>query len=51
VRPYASALFLACVAICLWEAVSTRVPVFQPSRRESSAEEMPQLSFEPALGE
>jgi len=51
VRPYASGLFLACVAICLWEAVSTRVPVFQPSRRESSAEEMPQLSFEPALGE
>jgi hypothetical protein len=48
VRPYAAGLFLACVAICLWEAVSTRVPVFKPSRRQSSAEEMRRLSLEPA---
>jgi hypothetical protein len=48
VRPYASGLLLACVAICLWDAVSTRVPVFQRRRRESLAEEMPALSLGPA---
>jgi hypothetical protein len=45
VRPYASGLLLVCVAICLWETVSTRVPVFQRRRRESRAEEMPALSL------
>jgi hypothetical protein len=47
-RPYASGLLLACVAVCLWDAVSTRVPVFQRRRRESLAEEMPALSLGPA---
>ena len=48
VRPYASGLLLACVAICLWDAVSTRIPVFQRRRRKSLAEEMPALSLGPA---
>src|SRR5919106_3873944 len=47
VRPYASGLLLVCVAVCLWETVSTRVPVFQRRRREPRAEEMPALSLEP----
>jgi hypothetical protein len=50
VRPYASGLLLICVAACLWEAFSTRVPVFQ-RRRESRAEETPALSLRPVLGE
>src|SRR5918996_3624529 len=45
VRPYASGLLLICVAVCLWETVSTRVPVFQRRPRESRAEEMPTLSL------
>ena len=48
VRPYASGLLLACVAIYLWHAVSTRVPVFQRRGRESRAEEMPAVSLGPA---
>ena len=48
VRPYASVLLLACVAVCLWDTVSTRVPGFQRRRRQSSTEEMPALSLGPA---
>jgi len=48
VRPYASGLLLVCVAICLWETLSTRVPVFQRRPRQSRAEEMPALSLGPA---
>jgi len=48
VRPYASGLLLACVAVCLWDTVSTGVPGFQRRRRESRAEEMPALSLRPA---
>jgi hypothetical protein len=51
VRPYASGLLLACVAVCLWNTVSTRVAVFQRRRRESRAEEMPALSLGPASEE
>jgi hypothetical protein len=51
VRPYASGLLLACVAACFWDAVSTRVPVFQRRRRQSSAKEMPTLSLGPASEE
>jgi hypothetical protein len=47
VRPYASGLLLACVAVCLWETLSTRVPVFQRRQRHSRAEEMPALSLGP----
>jgi hypothetical protein len=50
-RPYAATLFLGCVAICLWEAVSTRVPVFQSSRRERRPDEIPALSLETASEE
>jgi hypothetical protein len=48
VRPYASGLLLACVAVCLWDTVSTRVPGFQRRRGQSRAEEMPALSLGPA---
>ena len=48
VRPYASGLLLVCVAVCLWETLSTRVPVFQRRPRQSRAEEMPALSLGPA---
>ena len=51
VRPYASGILLVCVAVCLWETVSTRVPVFQRSRRQSRAEEVPALSLGPAAEE
>jgi hypothetical protein len=47
VRPYASGLLLICVAVCLWETVSTRVPVSQRRWRESRPEEMPALSLGP----
>jgi hypothetical protein len=50
-RPYAAGLFLVCVAICLWETVSTRVPIFQPSRRQTGADEISALSLEPAREE
>jgi hypothetical protein len=32
-RPYASGLVLACVAACLWDALSVRLPVLFQSRR------------------
>jgi hypothetical protein len=48
VRPYASGLFLACVAVCLWDTVSTRIPGFQRRRGQSRAEEMPALPLGPA---
>ena len=48
VRPYASGLLLACVAVCLWDTVSTRVPGFQRRRRQARAEQMPALSLGPA---
>jgi hypothetical protein len=48
VRPYASGLLLVCVAVCLWETVSTRVSVFLRRRRQARPEEVPALSLEPA---
>ncbi len=45
VRPYASVLVLACVAVCLWNMLSARIPVFQARRAESSE---PALSLGPA---
>jgi hypothetical protein len=50
VRPYASGLLLLCVAVCLWDTVSTRVPVFQRGRRQARPEEVPALSLGPAPG-
>jgi hypothetical protein len=32
-RPYASGLVLACVAVCLWDALSVRLPILFQSRR------------------
>ena len=48
VRPYASGLLLVCVAVCLWDTISTRVPVFQRGRRQARPEEVPALSLGPA---
>ena len=31
-RPYASGLVLACVAVCLWDALPVRLPMFQSRR-------------------
>ena len=46
IRPYASVLLLLCVAICFWDAVSTRGPIFRRRARESIPEELPALSFQ-----
>src|SRR6266496_2871420 len=45
VRSYASVLVLASVAVCLWNMLSARIPVFQTRRAESSE---PALSLGPA---
>jgi hypothetical protein len=45
VRPYASVLVLACLAVCLWSMFSARIPIFQTRRAESSE---PALSLSPA---
>jgi hypothetical protein len=47
-RPYASGVLLVCVAVCLWDTISTRVPVFQRGRRQPRPEEVPALSLRPA---
>ena len=46
VRPYASVVVLACVAVCLWNMLSTRTRVFQRRQADSSA--VPSLSLGPA---
>ena len=46
VRPYASILVLGCVAIWLWQALSTRLPAFQRHPKESSVENVPELSLQ-----
>src|SRR5438132_607924 len=48
-RPYASVVVLACVAVCLWNTLSTRIPIFQIRRDKSS--ESPALSLGPAREE
>src|SRR6266516_752402 len=45
VRSYASVLVLISVAVCLWNMLSARIPVFQTRRAESSE---PALSLGPA---
>src|SRR5712691_666221 len=49
VRPYASVVVLACVAVYLWNMLSTRIPIFKIRRGESS--ESPALSLGPAREE
>jgi len=46
VRPYASILVLGCVAIWLWHALSTRLPALQRHPKESSVENVPELSLQ-----
>ena len=43
IRPYASVLVLACVAVYLWDALLVRVPVLQP--RAATAATAPSLSL------
>ena len=48
IRPYASILLLFCVAVCFWDAISTRRPVFRRRAKESIPEELPALSLQSA---
>ncbi|HZR05026.1 MAG TPA: hypothetical protein VFA61_04285 [Candidatus Udaeobacter sp.] len=48
VRPYASGVVLACVALYLWNALSTRKPVFQG--RVARTTDAPSLSLGPEPG-
>src|SRR5436190_21132421 len=45
IRPYGSFVVLACVAVYLWDALSTRIPAFQPRQVRSGA--TPSLSLGP----
>jgi hypothetical protein len=45
IRPYASGLVLACVTVCLWNMLSTRIPVLQ--RRRAEPARVPALSLGP----
>jgi len=44
VRPYASVVVLACVAVCLWNMLSTRTPAFQ-RRQIDLSRTVPSLSL------
>jgi hypothetical protein len=48
-RPFASGVVLICVAVCLWNMLSTRIPIFQ--REKPKLRTAPSLSLEPALEE
>src|SRR6266576_2776003 len=45
IRPYASGLVLACVTVCLWNMLSTRIPTYQGAPAKSARE--PSLSLGP----
>jgi hypothetical protein len=45
VRPYASGVVVACVAVYLWNTLSTRIAVFQPRPARSAG--TPSLSLGP----
>ena len=45
IRPYGSIVVLACVAVYLWETISTRIPAFRPAEVRSRA--TPSLSLAP----
>jgi len=49
IRPYASGLVLACVTVCLWNMLSTRIPVLE--RRQADSPRVPSLSLGPEPGE
>ncbi len=50
IRPYASGLVLVCVAVCLWNMLSTRIPAFR--RRQSDlSSTVPSLSLGSAAEE
>ena len=50
IRPYASGLVLVCVAVCLWNMLSTRIPAFQRRQTDLSSR-VPSLSLEAAAEE
>ena len=41
IRPYASALVLACVALYLWDAIAVRIPVFLRASTKATAPSLP----------
>jgi hypothetical protein len=45
IRPYGSIVVLICVAVYLWETISTRIPAFRPAEVRSGA--TPSLSLAP----
>ena len=47
IRPYGSIVVLACVAVYLWDALSTRIPAFQPRQVRSGAAPSLPLGPEP----
>jgi hypothetical protein len=47
IRPYASVVVLACVAVYLWDALSTRLPAFQHREVKSGATPSVALGPEP----
>jgi len=47
IRPYGSIVVLACVAVYLWDALSTRIPAFQPRQVRSGATPSLPLGPEP----
>jgi hypothetical protein len=49
IRPYGSIVVLSCVAVYLWETISTRIPAFQ--HREVRSGATPALSLAPELEE
>jgi len=49
IRPYGSIVVLACVAVYLWEAISTRIPAFRHGEVRSGA--TPSLTLGPEPGE
>ncbi len=50
IRPYASSLVLICVAVCLWNMLSTRIPAFRRRQTDLSST-VPSLSLGPAAEE
>ncbi len=47
IRPYASGLLLACVTVCLWNMLSTRIPVLQRRRADPAGVRSLSLGPEP----
>jgi hypothetical protein len=47
IRPYGSIVVLTCVAVYLWETISTRIPAFRPAEIRSGATRSLSLAPEP----